>query len=606
DAVREAYNSNLFINSFLKKGSFFEEQTVGNSPGISTNIINGLNVTTIADGMAKFLIKRAKEELNIVFFTNFKKTIENQPDLQSLFPETRSILMVIDKDIYKYNSYMQALREAFNKDLNQIIEHLPGVIANHTAFFSKNTDLKAILISSCYLVTAFKNGKHPGDIINDYPADSLDTLKQINWKGAIQTLQLFSGAFRDTGHFNSDTSSYWVSPDKIELLLSDETAFKIFMGLNYAKAISFNGDSIRFKNITLCQILDTFATYYSTYYPAYKNYFAKLIQNMDRLSEIIAVNRKAFIDSTAWEQYCNYVNITLDLVETTVNVSCLIPKGFQNDTHKYAFFLHTKDSLGMYLYLARSSINMAFDIKRRNYSSVIVNVVSLWDIAFQNGTGVLKSAVLLKYGTFMAAIVQAKNPDDVQNAIEAAALPAGSAAIKRHSYFDLSLNGYVGAFYGRETDNNSKISKNTFNSTGITAPIGVAISTSYDLQHLRMLPKWEQLLFFWWWPQQAYIFASTTIFVSIVDIGAVTAYRFQNDSISALPDFKWQNILAPGAHIILGISGFPLSIGGGIQLGPQLRSVKDTAATINTLHGYRWAVFGAVDIPLLNFYSKPW
>ena len=66
--------------------------------------IGGLNVTNIADGLAKFLVERTKQELSIAFFEKFKEELEKPEyrDLQTLFPETYKVLLVIDIDIYSF------------------------------------------------------------------------------------------------------------------------------------------------------------------------------------------------------------------------------------------------------------------------------------------------------------------------------------------------------------------------------------------------------------------------------------------------------------------------------------------------------------------------
>ncbi|MFX8731580.1 hypothetical protein ABTM48_20530, partial [Acinetobacter baumannii] len=48
--------------------------------------IGGLDVTNIADGLAKFLVKRTKQELTIAFFSKFDSLIAKYPDLQTVFP----------------------------------------------------------------------------------------------------------------------------------------------------------------------------------------------------------------------------------------------------------------------------------------------------------------------------------------------------------------------------------------------------------------------------------------------------------------------------------------------------------------------------------------
>ena len=88
----------------------------------SLSSIGGLDVTNIADGLAKFLVKRTKQELSIAFFEKFKKTLNdtNFRDLQTVFPNTYNLLNVIDEQIYDYQKYIQNLRAAFKSDLKDL------------------------------------------------------------------------------------------------------------------------------------------------------------------------------------------------------------------------------------------------------------------------------------------------------------------------------------------------------------------------------------------------------------------------------------------------------------------------------------------------------
>jgi hypothetical protein len=74
------------------------------------HVIGGLNVTNLADGLAKFIVERAKTELNIAFFNRFKKELDNQKELQILFPQTRLVLRAIDAEIYNYSVYLETLK----------------------------------------------------------------------------------------------------------------------------------------------------------------------------------------------------------------------------------------------------------------------------------------------------------------------------------------------------------------------------------------------------------------------------------------------------------------------------------------------------------------
>lgn len=58
-------------------------------------------------------------------------------------------------------------------------------------------------------------------------------------------------------------------------------------------------------------------------------------------------------------------------------------------------------------------------------------------------------------------------------------------------------------------------------------------------------------------------------------------------------------------NFILGLPKIPISIGYGYQIGPRLREVTPTSNTVVENKYERWAGFIAIDIPLINFYSKP-
>ena len=127
---------------------------------------------------------------------------------------------------------------------------------------------------------------------------------------------------------------------------------------------------------------------------------------------------------------------------------------------------------------------------------------------------------------------------------------------------------------------------------GISAPIGFAIST--DLRN----------------PSGRKMFGSISGFISLFDIAAVASFRVKDDDTEELPEIKLENIFAPGAYAVWGIGKTPISIGYGWQKGPQLRSVHvpdpNNAGQFKNelLSGYRWSVFVAVDIPLVNLYTR--
>ena len=97
---------------------------------------------------------------------------------------------------------------------------------------------------------------------------------------------------------------------------------------------------------------------------------------------------------------------------------------------------------------------------------------------------------------------------------------------------------------------------------------------------------------------------SLTLFVSMIDVGSLASFRLQNDSSKVASEIQLKNIIAPGLFLYYGLGKCPISIGAGVQIGPQLREV--TAQNINIEKNYylRYGLSICVDIPLLNFYTK--
>ena len=100
--IRELLNRNPFLSVVPTQ----EDNEFGLMPlNLSMTLLSsfgGLNLTNFADGLARFLVKRMKEELNIVFFEQFEKELEKQKDLRRLFPSTYSILSIAKKNEFIY------------------------------------------------------------------------------------------------------------------------------------------------------------------------------------------------------------------------------------------------------------------------------------------------------------------------------------------------------------------------------------------------------------------------------------------------------------------------------------------------------------------------
>lgn len=636
-------NNNKFLKSMFWQ-EYVEKDTSGSAQGAKDNLlsaassIGGLDVTNIADGFAKFVVKRTKQELSITFFENFKTELNKYPDLKTLFPQTVNLLDVIDQQIYNYSSYISNLREAFRSDIQTLDENLPGIIDNHQQFFDSRFDLGLALKSGCYISTSLKHNMHPGDILDNYPVnffyDANGNAKEQKLKGAIQSLQLLSESMKE----KDSSNTYWVGMGKIRQLVNDKDALKIYFGLILQVAHNKYQD-VRFNdNTTLLGLLNKFdfdANYND--YVAFKQYILTFGSKVNELNTMVVQYANPANDSIKVEQYAKYFKTTIQFLEYCTKASELpyINKSPVKNLSK---------DLKLYFNVAYETSDLTSSINRKRYPEAINHLLVIYnDVVHKPDSGtkivaskltkkqnediakkvveehnknpqaplsteqlnaIVNSALLekdsstnvlsslAKYGAFMATVIEAKNSDDVAAAIEAAALPTGSARIKRESSFNVAVNAEAGLFVGYEqikgvdrcwTKDYQKI-----NSYGITAPIGISISKGHSFLFI-CTGKYA-------W--------STSLFLSAVDIGAIAAFRFQNDTVAQIPTIQLKDIISPGAFLSIGIPNSPISINIGAQAGPMLRAVGTSTNTYANSSYMRFSASLVVDLPLLNLHTK--
>lgn len=599
DLQKNNYLNNALSGLYELPKEVEAEGAGGLNPANLLSSIGGLDVTNIADGFAKFIVARTKQELSTAFFNEFKNVLMNPEyvDLRTVFPQTYRALSVIGDEIYMYQAYLQTLRESFENDLANLPSNLPTIIDNHADFFEKNKDLKAMLQSAFYIAQQMQDDQHPGNIIADYPVQEFlaDNGVNPNIVASFQTMQLLSESFQS----NSSSDRYWADKEDIRKLFSEDLIFSVYMGLLIETAKK-KGIQFDFGNQdALHEILNDSQKYYTSY----RSFIKTAATKLQTVEEKIGGLKNVSGDSLKLESYYGIVMSSLDLMEYLTDFEKLPP--FQN--------MGIHQSVEEYFYVARTSATIVIDVNRRNYGSAIVNAVALYDTVFgvtglKNMAPAAASAkektafaadekekydasagALFKYGSFMSAMVMAKNSDEVEAAIEAIALPSGSATIKRNAAFNVSLNAYCGLFGGYEHIE-GVASARKFNTYGVTAPIGFSISKGRSCFLPVIGSFWNTGHF------------SNSLFISVVDIGALTAFRFADDSTETVPKIELKNIISPGIFYSWGIAKTPVSVNIGYQFGPLLRKVTATSNDIGTQYT-RFSVSLCVDLPLWNIYT---
>src|SRR6202012_2278169 len=102
---------NPFLKNYYNTIEKYKESSKNSSTasgGALPNLasLGGIDVTNIADGLAQFLIKRGKDELNVAFFNGMKKFLNAHKECETLFPATTLFLNNIES--YKYAELIQS------------------------------------------------------------------------------------------------------------------------------------------------------------------------------------------------------------------------------------------------------------------------------------------------------------------------------------------------------------------------------------------------------------------------------------------------------------------------------------------------------------------
>ena len=591
---------NYFANNPFMKWDIFSEahgETVASGLRTFAGSVGNLDVTTIADGLAKFLVNRTKEELSIAFFNEFKEVL-NDPryeDLRILFPATTSVLNLIDKNIYQFSMYLTNLKDAFGVDLSNLPESFSFVIhqPKYQAFFDAHRALLNIFDAAAQTASLIFYNKNQvdslqnaGNIIESARPDTFfrasDAVsKDIN--GSLKTLKLISYSFKSTDTRRS--KQYWTSPDSAFMVLRDTTTFRIYLGLLYAQAdtIVFANDSLRsiMRRMATIAGIDSLRNSIFNFYTQLEAYNSLTNLYDDLRTRIPRDSLKEIKDSSYLLLY-GIINSSLNIIENGM----LLPKQWSRKID---------ESIPAYISAFKSINQVYLYCNQKRYILAITALVNASDQVLQeafksssrNGKYVKFVHYLNLYGTFITQVATAKSSDEVADIIDKTVLPTGSSYVKKHAVFNIALNAYTGLYYGQQRQ---ATDKEFVSVAGVYAPVGIAFS--WGIMRPARKPPW-----------------SVSLFASIIDIGSVVSYRFTNtnDTIANDVHVRLGQIVSPGGHLVIGLPKLPVSVGGGFNWAPLITKVEKNEVTLQQSNKMplRWEIFAAVDIPLLHFYNKP-
>ena len=199
---------------------------------------------------------------------------------------------------------------------------------------------------------------------------------------------------------------------------------------------------------------------------------------------------------------------------------------------------------------------------------------------------------LFRYGTFMADVAAANNPQDFETALNSVALPVGSSQIKRTRPSSFELGAYFGAaLSGEQLILPEGVDAPELEETTLTASLFVPVGVSYSFNVGGS--------------------KSVTLFGSLLDLGALTAFRLEdrNDAdgakVERLPEFWLSNVISPGFHLMYNFPKSPITLGVGVQDGPNVRKFSLAGETQQrNARGVRGMVSLSVDVPIFRFFNN--
>jgi hypothetical protein len=604
--IRNAYKGNPFLEPLV--GGL--PQSVSSFTGTKSflSALGGLDVTALADGLASFLVERTKQELNESFFRKLEEYLNRYPEIRILFPNT--YVLITNFNSWEFSNYLNTLREAFDKDIKELLANLQKLadikesdckcdassaksekewcgsckkkVGAMKAFFATNDG--RYLLSALEIGNGLVHRKDVPEIVHTISSSKyLGGLSdQSDITNSIQLIDILSQSVR------SNTTGY-LPIDSLSNLFADSLTKMIYFGLIYEQIAQANhGSGIIIAKRPIIKDLSPsningFQNYLTTIIKSYRQFDQSLqqlkndkqnaVQDLTSDYGLVFDNFKSFLDNIYMIQVINS-NLR-----------------FSKET----------EEVWQYVDL---SLQVAHDISVRNYNAAVVGTLNLITEAINknsNSSEELKefTSAFLKYGSLASNVVLSKDPQEVKQAIESFALPAGSASIKKHLQFTITLNAYVGLTYGLANPQKATYQKsnaaggldtgvlNVTKTVAIYAPVGFGFN--FGLGWRKKNP----------W--------SISGFISLIDLGAIVGYRFLTDTGQLNTTFKvsLSNIFAPGANLIVGLPNMPLSIGGGIQWIPTIQRDASSNSFYNLdQSAFRYQVFIAMDIPMLNLHSS--
>ncbi len=546
--------------------------------GFSSGLL-GMNVTNFADGLARFLIERGKQELSIAFFNRFNENLKTYPELTYLFPQSFHVIQNIES--YNIQNLLQELKDAFSKDLLNMPNNILSLrdiqlldkstcdgnqrcetkidAANkridkiRSAFISSSSYDSRFLILPLLAIQGILDGNNIIEIADKICADETICSKTDNVSGFIQMSSILLESFRTS----DDNGGIFLNQASFKNLFYSKDLLSVFLGLVYQK---YNSLSC-YENLTIanCHLDSCFKIILKS-----RSLFYSTLTSFDKINSAYTAILKNRQQNQKPDNsyYATIVSASLKMFSNiSTALSRLIPGSLPPGFDRFTINMHIASDI-------------CTDIQQRNYAGIFNTTIK-----FINENNIIKderaNEQLIKYLSFASNLASASNAEEVKEAINAVALPPGSYSIKQRSSVNISLNGYIGYAWDF---------KGGLYANGIYAPVGFSLSKGLGKKNG----------------------GAFTLFTSLIDVGAVASYRLTNGLTDTLKQqIRLESIISPSAQLLFEIPKLPIAVGAGWRLTPKLfYSKNDVFTAVPAKSVFNLSVL--IDIPILTISNKPY
>ena len=622
--------------------------------------------TLVIDALGKFAAKRFKEELTIAFLQKFRDTLmsETYIELRLLLPRTFHTLATAD--VFNYAQFYQSLHENAQTDLYNLPENTAAMLryrqnddkdtANHIP-----AQLYEPIMAGLDLVRILELKMSASTAVEFLASrDYIDAAQATFYGNTARTLGVFS---KHLHSWEDSTATGWADERYLARIVTDQDAFNFWMALvlkqeeNSLKAILLHMRAPKapenMYDLLNSDVLSGKQTYLRETFTRFSEVQA-VAKNLVSLSKTDSLSKS--------EMFSKYTSATFGLLIAGVEFVKQADPSAISDKPGYdraiqllkagqdlAVFAHRKrfgDGISVLLEivkllyaesstttydsnarignlnkaireaeknlkLAKQAKKKADDTTNENLKKRAAEQVNLAEnklhaikgsltkkeykkeqaarekleefLSTQHAAKILH--LIDKYGNLLVSCANAQNSDQLLAILEKTASPVQSYLKKRGAgRITAAINMYPGLALGYEyqLDEAGKFTNKGGTVLAFTTPVGLSLDFGVCKR------------------------SSFSVFASIIDIGAVTAFRLK-DNASKLPELKWKNVLAPGAYLMWGIGGTPLTLGVGGQYGPALRNVQaNTSLGLEEASHFRAGVTLTVDLPVfsVNVWAK--